>query len=512
MRESLPASGLGRRLARNTLHAASGRVVALLVWLAITPSMLRALDADGYGLWGLFIALTGWLTSMDLGFSQTALRFVAAARTRDDHGEAGEYATLAMIGYGALGLVWLALVPFVREPLLDFLHLPAAVRGGASFAFTAGAVVFTLSGLATTASSTLQGCGRFDLANFVTLGVSLSQAGGILYAVSRHAGLEGMVIASGAGWLFGWLVGLALLAGGVPDFCWASPGRALGRLRGAVRFGGPMQVANGFAVVHQQVVDKALLARMVALAAVAPYELGLRVASAAATFPMLLLLAMIPAAASLHANDDHAGLRELHRRSNAYVLALAAVITAGLVAGAPTFFAAWLGRPSPQAALALRGLALAGYGAAASGVAGAMARGVGRTELELEWSGIALVVHLGLALALMPAYGLLGALIAYVAGNTVSAAWFLVRLARALGWPAAPIVAEAFGRPLLATAAGVAAGLALARVLPPLAGAAAWPLVVVVGATSSLVTLGVTAATGLLPWREALKLLRPGAA
>lgn len=506
---TLPAGGLGRRLARNALHAASGRVVALLVWLAITPAMLRALAADGYGLWGLFFALTGWLGSMDLGFSQAALRFVAAARTRADHEEAGEYATLAMLGYVALGLLWLALVPVARDPLIAFLRVPEAIRGSAAFAFTAGAVVFTLSGLATTAASTLQGCGRFDLANLVTLTVSLAQAGGILVAIQRGAGIEGMVIASGAGWLLAWLLGLALLRRGAEGFRWAPPNRALRRLRGTLRFGAPLQVANGFAVLHQHVVDKALLSRFVALAAVAPYELALRVAGAAMTFISLVLLAMIPAAASLHAGEDGHGVRELHRRSNAYVLSLAAAITAALVAAAPAFFAAWLGRPAPDAALALQGLAIAGYWAAASGVAGAMARGVGRTELELEWSGIALLVHLALGLALVPRWQLAGALVALIAGNAVSAAWFLARLARTLRWPVAPVLGEPFGRPLFAAAAGAAAGLALAATLPPVHGGGAWLAAVGVGAGAALVSLALAVATRLLPWREALRLVTP---
>jgi hypothetical protein len=94
----------------------------------------------------------------------------------------------------------------------------------------------------------------------------------------------------------------------------------------------------------------------------------------------------------------------------------------------------------------------------------------------------------------------------------VSAAWFFFRLARTLRWPVASVVLEPFGRPLVAVAAGVAAGLALSSMLPPLAGAAAWPLVVAVGAVASLATVGVTVVTGLLPWREALKLMRPGTA
>ena len=66
--------GLGARLARNSLHSASGRVVALFAWLALTPALVRGLGPEGFGVWSLFFALTGWMGALDLGFSQVALR------------------------------------------------------------------------------------------------------------------------------------------------------------------------------------------------------------------------------------------------------------------------------------------------------------------------------------------------------------------------------------------------------------------------------------------------------
>ena len=74
--------GLGARLARNSFHSASGRVVAILAWLLLTPALVRALGPEGFGVWSLFYALAGWMSSFDLGFSAVALRYGAAARAR----------------------------------------------------------------------------------------------------------------------------------------------------------------------------------------------------------------------------------------------------------------------------------------------------------------------------------------------------------------------------------------------------------------------------------------------
>ena len=124
--------GLGARLARNSFHSASGRVVAILAWLALTPALVRALGPEGFGVWSLFYALAGWMSSLDLGFSSVALRFGAAARARSAGAEAGEFATLAAFGYVGLGIVWILLTLLLRAPALDLLRIHGPPRAAAA--------------------------------------------------------------------------------------------------------------------------------------------------------------------------------------------------------------------------------------------------------------------------------------------------------------------------------------------------------------------------------------------
>jgi O-antigen/teichoic acid export membrane protein len=88
------------------------------------------------------------------------------------------------------------------------------------------------------------------------------------------------------------------------------------------------------------------------------------------------------------------------------------------------------------------------------GVTGAIARGAGRTRLELEWSGLALVLHAGLAFVLVPRFGLEGALWAIAAANLLATPWFTWRLARTLGWREARLQWEPWLLPPLAAALG----------------------------------------------------------
>jgi O-antigen/teichoic acid export membrane protein len=497
--------GLGARLARNSLHSASGRVVAMLAWLVLTPPLVRALGPEGFGIWALFYALTGWLGALDLGFSQVALRYGAAARAREAGEEAGEYATLAALGYVLLGVLWLMVALLARDVVLDVLRIPDTVRSLAARAIVAGAIVFVVAGLANTTAAALQAWDRFDLANLVSLTTSLAQVAGLSWALVADAGLVACLVAVAAGWALAFVLGLVLLARGVPAFRWGSLASARGRLREALRFGLPIQASNALAVAHQML-GKLLLVRLVALAAVVPYELGLRVTTACFTFAQLSLVAMLPEASALHARDEPERLEALHRRAGRFVTAIAAVMAAVLFGSADPLFAAWLGHPDATAALALRGLALAAYAAVVGGIVGAIGRGVGRIGFELEWSALALATHAALGLALIPRFGLLGALVAIAVANLVSSVWFVARLGSALRWSLGRLLWEPFLVPVVALALGAWAGARCSAAFP-----SAWASLALSGAIAGGVALVTLFALRYVSWRELASLLRRGA-
>src|SRR5690242_10204467 len=109
--------------------------------------------------------MTGYLSSLDFGLASGTVRHVAAARARDDHGEAGAFATLALIGYAALGLLWLAALSLLRRGVLHWLRIPMEHQDEAQFAMVAGAVIFALSGFANVTMAVAQGYQRFDVSN-----------------------------------------------------------------------------------------------------------------------------------------------------------------------------------------------------------------------------------------------------------------------------------------------------------------------------------------------------------
>ena len=295
MSESSRPRGLARDLAVNTLHAASGRVAAVLVWLFFTPMILRGLGKDGFGVWALFFTLTGQLAALDFGLVQATLRHVAAARERGDHAEAGAFATLGLAGYVLLGVLCAVGLVALSDPILAWLHIPPGQIEVARFALRLGAPVFVLAGFANVVMAVAQGYGRFDVANGIVLTLTAQHAIGIPIVMHNGWGLRGLIANVAIGWALGLVLGLALLPRAARGFRWTWPERASRLVREMARFGGPMQMTSLLWTINLSA-DKLLLSRYVALAAVTTYELGARVANSAFTFPQLMLAAVLPTA------------------------------------------------------------------------------------------------------------------------------------------------------------------------------------------------------------------------
>jgi O-antigen/teichoic acid export membrane protein len=147
-----------------------------------------------------------------------------------------------------------------------------------------------------------------------------------------------------------------------------------------------------------------------------------------------------------------------------------------------------------------------------TGTATSIARALGRTRYEAEYSGIGLGVHIGLGLWLVPRLGLEGALLSTLSANVLATAWFLVRFGRVTGWGFASVFVRPTLQPLAVLALVSALGRQLAVHLPQGTGLAGWGWAIVAASLPALVALVLLFATGFLPIAELRALLRRKAA
>jgi O-antigen/teichoic acid export membrane protein len=143
-----------------------------------------------------------------------------------------------------------------------------------------------------------------------------------------------------------------------------------------------------------------------------------------------------------------------------------------------------------------------------TGTATSIARALGRTRYEAEYSGIGLGVHIVLGLWLVPRYGLPGALVATFASNVLATAWFLIRFGRVTGWGFTSVFVRPTLEPLVVLALVAYGGRQFASRLPLGAGLVGWVWALVAASLPALGVLVILFATGFLPIAELRALLR----
>jgi O-antigen/teichoic acid export membrane protein len=502
-----------RRLGRDTILAAGGRIATIGLWIVLTPALLHTLGTERFGLWALFLAVAGYFGGLDLGLSQAVLRHVAAARAHGDMRSAAAHTWLGVTGYLILGAVW-ALSSWLLSPwIVGVLRIPPNHQLDAVRLVRASPFLFAAIGVANVSVASLQGHGRFDLGSIAVLTGVTIQGVGVIYAIHSGGAFIPLVSAVIAGWWIIAVMGFALLLRLAPGALDAPPREWRARLPESLRFGLPMQLAMASSTIHSQM-DKFFLTRMVSLAAVTPFEIAFRVAGGAATVPQQFFLAVMPLMAELRArNQDHA-LARLYREGDRLVLAATSIWLAALGGGAGAALEAWLGAPPPLTPVLTLGLATAWAIALSTGMGTSLARGIGRTGLEARFAVIVLMVHLVGSLVLIPRLGALGAVIATVVANLVGACIFLAKVATTMQWSRMDLVIRGRPVPVLASIAGAAAGWWLSRQWPHAHGVMAWVRAIGVATVAALVAGLILLMSGYLrSIREQVgMLLRPGAA
>ncbi len=490
-RERLLAS-----VARNALAGGGRQVVAAVAALAVVPFALRVLGAERYGVWAIAGAVLASLRLLDLGLDRALSRAVARAASAGTPGAAAPAvatarALLAATATAAVAVVWL-----LRDPLTALLFaVPPALRAEAAWVVAGTAVVAAVELGWLPWRAALEGIGRLDLAHGVETGQRVLSAAGVVLVLGAGWGLRGLVLKNlVTALLAGWAL-QRLLAARAPALASARPSFDRERSAALLRHGRWVQGGHLASLVVEPA-HKALLAHGPGLAAVAAYELAIRVAGQLAGLLQAMGQAIYPAAAA-EAGAQDADPRALYAPVARYLAWLAwPAFTLTAVLALP-FTTAWLHGSADAATVRATGLALAALAAGAGGIVLAMpaflvlqARDAAGARAATGAVTAHVVVSVGIAALLAPRLGLAGVVAGAALGSIAGAVAAWTAHARlGAGWRAT--LGPVF-QPRVMAAAGAAALAAwtLANAAP------GWPSLIAAGTTAVLLYAGLLFATG----------------
>jgi O-antigen/teichoic acid export membrane protein len=399
---------------RNTVVNALGSVSGVLVTLLLTPLLIHRLGTDAFGIWALATTLTfgvGYLSLADLGLEFATMRFMADARGQGDIRLMNTYLSSSVVLLGGMALVLPAILVPLAGPLTHLFDVPHALQGAAvvTFQFVLAQVAFELPSRPFYAA--LEAAQRFGLWQLIRLIQTILFAAAMVTVLVADPNLATLARATFAAAAATFLVSVALAFVGVREIRLSPRLVSRAALRDLVGTGSVLLAFQLIESIYRQI-DKTVIGIMLTSTFVGVYEIGNKLAAAAALTRTLAVTALVPTVAYHRDNLDR--LRDMLLRGTSYTLAVTLPFTlAGFVFTGP-IIRAWIGAGHGNSVAPARWLLLSLAPGFAMAVGRSMMMALGRYRPMLIMVSAWTVANVSLSFLLVRPLGVNGVVIATI--------------------------------------------------------------------------------------------------
>jgi O-antigen/teichoic acid export membrane protein len=339
---------IATRRNRSLLFATATSGLAKLISVALNaitiPIVVRALGADGFGLWTTITSISSFLVFADFGLSNGLVAVVSEATGKRDRNAAIRAVSTTFFVLLALAAVFSALVAIAIPlvPWAGLLHLTHSRLAPDVNAAVAWFVVLQIANLPALVSQKVQiGYQEMHWTNsWQIVGSALSFVG-VLVAAWKGLGLVQFIVLFSLGPLLAQILGSYVLFSRLRP--WLAPRVSAFQwdcVRDLGGTGGIFVLLQLFSVLGTSS-DQFILARYLGLTAVAEYSITQRLFTGA-SLVQFFLVPLWPAFGEALASGDHVWARMALRRTLWISLALSTVCAVLIASVAPAISTAWV--------------------------------------------------------------------------------------------------------------------------------------------------------------------------
>ena len=420
---------LARRILRNTAFNVVGRVWLIGTNLLLTPIFLSYLGQDRFAVWVLFWSVLQYFLLFDLGIGAALIKHFAEFSARGESDAINRAVTSAVGIYLGLGIFVIALCWPLIAWAVPLLSVPVEIIPETVQAFQGGLLILLLLNLVSVFDGLLKGLQRMDLTNVVLIVVSIPNVLGAYLVLREGGGLVGLTWMVGAVYVLQ-LVLLILCARLVfPALRLRRRYVGLETVRLLFGYGARFQVPRVAELISYQA-DKILLGIFTPIRYVAFYDLGAKVSSLLHDLPYVLVSAVFPAASDLAGRGNREQLWLMYERGTKYLWLVTVPTLFGIWLTGHLILQVWLGHVSADVHRAVLLLSLGYWAAISVSMAVTVGAGLGWVTPLMQAGLLQGGLNIVLSLALILAFGYVGALIATLTALLVGNVYILVRFCR----------------------------------------------------------------------------------
>jgi O-antigen/teichoic acid export membrane protein len=462
----------------------STRVATLSIRFFLTPFILHRLGETEFGLLALVSSAVGQTELLDFGIKAALTKYVAEHHSKGNYSEARSLIATSFGLYCGLGLLAL-LITAIIAPIFPYLfNVPPSLKTTATIVVLLMGIqlAFALPGAAPAAA--LWGLHRYGLVNALIMTSTVLSAAVTVIVLMAGGGVVAMV----AGFT---PLPLGMLALGIYAFnrvapeltpSWRDARRHL--VRSVLSFSGATFIIEaGFSLLTK--VDEIIIGAFLPISSVSPYAVARRLSGIPQMATEPILGSFLPVASQLQAEGETDRIRLLYLTGSRMTLAISVPLAVVLVALAGPLLALWVGGQYSLYAPIVVILALAGVVEISHWPAKEILQGIARHRGLAPGYICAAIANLGISVALVRPYGLVGVAIGTLIPSIVLSFCYIWPYASwVIGVPWRDLLTRALLPALVPAVPMMAAIYGMGRILEP----------------SGLISTGVTAAAGLVTY------------
>jgi O-antigen/teichoic acid export membrane protein len=402
---------LPSRFINNAFLNLIGRFWPIVLALVTTPFVISHLGVEAYGVLVLVSTILGYVTLLDMGLTDSLVKYVAHYQAVTDYSAIRNYVGNAMVIYLLLGFLSALMLFFLADLIVYLLNVSEALQPVAIFAFHVGAIGFGINLISGIFRSVLDGFQRYDLSNTLRVLLITVQTFGIVVLLWLGYWLEEVVIfqfiITVLNLIFTFLFSNRLISGSVFRL-----NLDLDITKKLVNFG-LMTLITRISGIFLYQFDRTYLGFMLGVSAVTYYTVPDNLGRRMHSIPASLAQVSFPVASELTSAKKLHTLQRLYLRGLKWTVALAFSMAAVLVALSYKLLLYWL---DPEFARISTGplviLAISYCALAVTALPAYLIVGVGLPHYNTIFSLATAILNVVGCIVLVPIWGVLGAAVA----------------------------------------------------------------------------------------------------
>ncbi len=377
------------------------------ITIALIPVMIQTIGVDNFGLWGVLLGIIGYIQCLDLGISLSIERFVAFFAANNDRNSLEK---LLSTSFTALILITTALaIPVILggEHLLkrvvnDSSEIPlqkiiVSVYPGIVMSW----ITFVFTGVP-------RGLQRFDISSKIQIAGKIMFAITLLALFKRTRTIFAVIFAFDVQCFLLLVTYIHYARRLLPGIAMMKPSISIKMLKDIINFGYKIQISSFYTQINQQF-DKLLLSYFYDLALVGYYDAASRIVFAARDIPHFLVAVITPRISFLSAKGDDEEIQNLFEKVTGSLVVIGFMIGGCMLINGSLIMEFLLkDKSNPFALLVFNTLCISALWQAMAAGSANVARGLGKTNIEMKTTIFLLVINIAASFALMRLVGYRG--------------------------------------------------------------------------------------------------------